>query len=115
MPKVRVDQVTFTAGVLDPKLAARGDLRLYFQGLERGDNIEFAPQGGARRRAGLVSVAEVRPELLEVDLANGVVTLGAQAAAGAAPPPPPPPPPPEPPPELPPGFDYPWFGMGIFN
>jgi hypothetical protein len=46
-------QTNFTSGELDPKLAAREDTKLYFNGMRRLRNMIVQPQGGARRRPGL--------------------------------------------------------------
>ena len=45
-------QMAFSKGVLDPGLGERIDLVHYYQGVRRGDNVEFLPQGGFTRRAG---------------------------------------------------------------
>lgn len=46
-------QTSFAAGVLAPTLAARLDLRQYYQGMKVGNNVVVRPQGGVRRRGGL--------------------------------------------------------------
>jgi hypothetical protein len=50
-------QSNFTSGELDPKLAAREDTKLYFNGMRRLRNMVVQPQGGARRRPGLEFIA----------------------------------------------------------
>lgn len=50
-------QSSFNNGVLDPLLAARLDLKQWYQGVEVGENIDFLPQGGLRRRGGLEYIA----------------------------------------------------------
>ncbi|WP_299083207.1 hypothetical protein [uncultured Paraglaciecola sp.] len=49
-------QSSFNNGVLDPTLRARFDIKQFYQGVEQGDNVKFLPQGGARRRPGLLYV-----------------------------------------------------------
>lgn len=56
MPRVRSYQSSFNAGVLDPRLASRLDLRRFYNGLETGDNILIQPQGGLVRRPGMAYV-----------------------------------------------------------
>jgi hypothetical protein len=53
MPIVRTLQASFTAGELDPRLAAREDVSRYYSGAERMENVLVVPQGGFRRRPGL--------------------------------------------------------------
>lgn len=53
MAKTYSVQSSFNNGVLDPLLAGRIDLKQYYQGVEVGDNVDFLPQGGLRRRGGL--------------------------------------------------------------
>lgn len=52
MPRVRKDQTTFTAGELDPLLAARIDVSRYYQGGERVRNMLIRATGGVTRRPG---------------------------------------------------------------
>ena len=53
MPKLRDVQTAFTAGELDPRLAARIDVARYYSGGERVRNMLVRGLGGARRRPGL--------------------------------------------------------------
>lgn len=52
-------KIQFTAGELDPKLAARRDLKHYHDGAQRMRNVFPLPQGGFRRRHGMPWVADV--------------------------------------------------------
>lgn len=63
-------QTNFTSGELDPKLRARIDLRQYFNGLEKAQNVVVQPQGGITRRDGTRFVAE-----LPASAADGVRTV----------------------------------------
>lgn len=49
---VKQTQTNFTSGELDPALAARKDVRFYYNGAREITNCIVAPQGGAVRRAG---------------------------------------------------------------
>jgi len=53
MPRIRRIQSSFNAGVLDPRLGARIDVRAYNNGAENLDNALCLPQGGAARRPGM--------------------------------------------------------------
>lgn len=57
MAKTYTIQSSFNNGVLDPLLKGRIDLKQYYQGVEQGDNVDFLPQGGVRRRPGLEYIA----------------------------------------------------------
>jgi hypothetical protein len=57
MPRVHYLQTSFVAGVLDPRMAARTDVRQYYQGMSRGDNVVPVPLGGCKRRPGQKYVA----------------------------------------------------------
>ena len=52
MATFHVIQSSFASGVLDPRLAARVDVEHYYQGVEIGENVLSAPQGGMVRRQG---------------------------------------------------------------
>lgn len=52
MATFHVIQSSFASGVLDPRLAARVDVEHYYQGVEIGENVLSAPQGGMKRRPG---------------------------------------------------------------
>jgi len=52
MPRIRRIQSSFNSGVLDPRLAARVDLKAYYDGAEKLDNALCIPQGGVTRRGG---------------------------------------------------------------
>lgn len=64
MPKVHYLQSSFSAGVLDPRLAARIDIRQYYQGLSVGRNVIIEPMGGVRRRPGQRFVAQLTNTLI---------------------------------------------------
>ena len=53
MPRIRRIQSSFNAGVLDPRLSSRIDLKAYYDGAEKLDNAICIPQGGVSRRGGL--------------------------------------------------------------
>ena len=50
--KTHVLQSSFNNGVLDDRMAARLDIKQYYQGVLQGENVQFLPQGGVRRRPG---------------------------------------------------------------
>lgn len=50
-------QSSFNNGVLDDRMAARLDIKQYYQGMSQGDNVVCLPQGGVRRRPGLKYIA----------------------------------------------------------
>jgi hypothetical protein len=50
----------FASGELSPKLRGRKDLKIYFNGLERAENIIVETQGNARNRTGSVFVNHTR-------------------------------------------------------
>ena len=53
MPRVLNFQTNFVSGVLDPRLAARTDIKQYYQGCAVGTNVLSLPQGGLKRRPGM--------------------------------------------------------------
>ena len=53
MPISKTTQTSFTAGELDPSLAARFDVTKYFAGAQELLNVLVRPQGGVRRRPGM--------------------------------------------------------------
>ena len=57
MPKVITLQTSFNSGVLDPRLAARTDLKQFYQGAAEAENVVTMPQGGIKRRPGLKYIA----------------------------------------------------------
>lgn len=63
MPKVRSLQNNFTSGVLSPLLKGRTDIQQYYNSLETGDNIVTIPQGGLKRRPGLVYIDKLLGQL----------------------------------------------------
>lgn len=62
MPRLRTLQTNFNAGVLDPRLAARTDLKSYYQGADTGKNVLALPQGGLKRRPGMAYQATLGAE-----------------------------------------------------
>lgn len=60
MPKVHYLQTAFVAGVLDPRLHARTDIRQFYQGMSVGRNVVVVPLGGIKRRPGLPYVDRLR-------------------------------------------------------
>ena len=62
MPRLRTLQTTFNAGVLDPRLAARTDIKQYYQGADTGTNVLALPQGGFKRRPGMAYHATLGAE-----------------------------------------------------
>ena len=50
MANLKNIQADFTAGVLDPEVAGRVDVDLYYKGVQRGDNVVPQAQGGLTRR-----------------------------------------------------------------
>ncbi len=59
MTRVTLLQSSFSAGVLDPRLNSRTDIKQYFQGLSLGDNIKCLPQGGVKRRDGMKYIDDI--------------------------------------------------------
>lgn len=57
MGGIRATQTNFTAGELDPLIAARIDIDQYSAGAEQLRNVVVVPQGGVMRRAGLKYIA----------------------------------------------------------
>lgn len=62
MPRVKTLQTAFNAGVLDPRLAARVDIKQYYQGADTGTNVLSLPQGGFKRRPGMAYYATLGAE-----------------------------------------------------
>ena len=62
MPRLRTLQTTFNSGVLDPRLAARTDVKQYYQGADTGTNVLALPQGGFKRRPGMAYYATLGAE-----------------------------------------------------
>lgn len=54
MPRAIKLQTTFNSGELDPRLAARVDVKQYYQGAATAKNVLSTPQGGVQRRPGMV-------------------------------------------------------------
>lgn len=63
MPQTHYLQTAFNAGVLDPRLAARLDIRQYYQGMSIGQNVVCLPGGGVTKRPGLAYL-DTAPNLI---------------------------------------------------
>ena len=62
MPRVINLQTSFNSGVLDPRLAARTDVKHFYQGAAIAENVQSLPQGGMKRRPGFKYVAAINAE-----------------------------------------------------
>lgn len=62
MPRVINLQTNFNSGVLDPRLAARTDIKHFYQGADTAANVVSMPQGGLKRRGGMMYVDTVASE-----------------------------------------------------
>jgi len=62
MPRILSLQTNFNSGVLDPRLAARTDLKHFYQGASEALNVQSLPQGGMSRRPGMKYVATIDAE-----------------------------------------------------
>lgn len=60
--KARPLQTNFVAGECDPKLRSRNDVKQYYQGCYKARNVFVIPQGGMKRRPGLV-MASMLPSI----------------------------------------------------
>ena len=61
MPRAIKFQTTFNSGELDPRLAARTDVKQYYQGAAEALNVLSMPQGGMKRRPGMSYVDNLTP------------------------------------------------------
>lgn len=82
MANQRFKQTNFTAGVLDPKLAAREDITFYYNGLKNAVNQIVIPQGGVTARPGKQFIRALSPVLEVFDLA-GATASGPNGGAAA--------------------------------
>lgn len=64
--RIRMAQVNFNAGEIDPLLIERDDIKYFFSAAEKMRNVVCLPQGGFRRRPGLRYMAEVRPQVTRI-------------------------------------------------
>jgi hypothetical protein len=55
-------QSAFNSGVLDSRLLARIDTKQYTNGMQQGDNVLCLPQGGVKRRPGMIYIADIGEE-----------------------------------------------------
>lgn len=62
MPRVINLQTSFNSGVLDPRLAARTDVKHFYQGAAEAENVQSLPQGGMKRRPGFKYVDAINEE-----------------------------------------------------
>jgi hypothetical protein len=53
MPRAITLQTNFNSGELDPRLAARTDVKQFYQGAATAKNVLSMPQGGIKRRPGM--------------------------------------------------------------
>ena len=79
MPRGRITQTSFTAGVLDARMIARADLQgIYDKGIQRGDNVLSIPYGGLSKRIGTryiddiagVDASAIRPRLIKFEFST---------------------------------------------
>lgn len=59
MARTHYLQSAFVAGVLDPRMASRTDVRQYYQGMSIGENVVSVPLGGVKRRPGQKFVSQL--------------------------------------------------------
>lgn len=59
-------QTNFTSGQLDSKLAARDDVKFFYNGCALLKNFDVIPQGGAQRRPGTAFVAKLARQVYDV-------------------------------------------------
>jgi hypothetical protein len=76
-------QSSFTAGVLDPRLAARTDVRQFYQGMSVGRNVVTVPMGGVKRRPGLRYVLTLPADIQPVATAITITAPNGGTAANA--------------------------------
>lgn len=74
MPLAKNLQTNFSAGVIDPLLAAREDVTFFYNGLEDATNVLNIAQGGVRRRPAFRHVAEVAPIMSAISTASATKT-----------------------------------------
>jgi len=81
MPRLRRLQSSFSAGVLDPKAAARIDLKAYYNGAEKLDNAICIPFGGVSRRPGTKYIDDCHPVITRVTSVTITAPNGGTAAS----------------------------------
>lgn len=74
MGRAKTVQSSFTSGELDPLLFDRTDIKHYYNGGDRLRNVLCLPQGGVRRRPGLVHQSESLHDLDTTDLSGSAIT-----------------------------------------
>jgi len=62
MPRTLNLQTNFNSGILDPRLQARTDIKHYYQGAATATNMVTTPQGGMKRRPGMMFVDDLPGE-----------------------------------------------------
>ncbi|MDI1227357.1 MAG: hypothetical protein PSY14_06720 [bacterium] len=75
MTKVHKPQTNFTAGVLDPELAAREDITFYYNALKDGDNVLIDPRGGVGRRPGKQRIRRLTNVMTAIDISGATLTV----------------------------------------
>jgi hypothetical protein len=80
--QAKILKTTFTSGELDPSLAAREDIKHYYNGADKLRNVIVRPQGGCDRRWGLRYIDELWPQLsrrtgMTITAPNGGTTANA--------------------------------------
>ena len=83
MPRIRRIQSSFSAGVLDPRLAARIDVQAYYSGAESLDNAVCIPHGGAGRRPGTKYINDCHPVINRVTSGVTITAPNGGVAANA--------------------------------
>ena len=73
MPRVINLQTSFNSGVLDPRLAARTDVKHFYQGAAEAENVQSLPQGGMKRRPGFKYVDTINEQARLAAFAFNVV------------------------------------------
>jgi len=74
MALLKLPQTNFTSGVLDPKLAAREDIKWYYNGLSGGENGIVLPQGAFTARPGMQYLRTLAPKISEISLYGASIT-----------------------------------------
>lgn len=72
MPKNTLLQTSFASGVLDPRLAARSDIKPFYEGMSVGTNILCLPQGGIKRRQGMAYIDDIGENAILAEFAFNV-------------------------------------------
>lgn len=75
-------QTSFNSGVLDPRASSRIDIRQFYNGMKRGENVLTFPLGGVKRRPGTKYLETLPQQLtrwteMTITAANGGTTANA--------------------------------------